>query len=190
MKTSFLSIALFVLVTACNNTANDSVEQADSANQAKLDSPSQSQPIAADEATASFLVDAANGGMAEVEMGGLAQQKAVNPEVKQFGAMMTQDHSGANAKVKALAAQRNVTLPMTMGDDHRAQKEELDKKTGAEFDRAYMKAMVNYHEDDIKKFEDAAEKISDNEVKTFITSTLPTLRTHLDSAKAIQKRIK
>jgi putative membrane protein len=176
--------------TACNNEAKDSVEQADSANEAKLDSPTTRQSIVADEESANFLVKAANAGMAEVECGQLAQQKAKDQRVKDFGAMMTQDHSAANDQVKALASQRNITLPDSVSDDKRKDKDDLAKKSGADFDKAYMKAMVDDHNDAIDLFEKASSNVKDAEVKSFVDNTLPKLRHHLDSAKAVQKGLK
>ena len=68
--------------------------------------------------------------------------------------------------------------------------DDLSKKSGRDFDRAYMNAMVKDHQEDIKAFETAEKKVTDTEVKAFISNTLPILHIHLDSAKAIQKRLK
>jgi putative membrane protein len=179
-----------IVLSACNNDAKDSVEKADSANKAKLDSPMNNQTIVADQETASFLVDAANGGMTEVQLGQLAQQKATNAKVKEFGAMMVHDHSAVNDQVKNLAAARNVTLPATVGDAKQKQIDDLNKKTGSDFDKSYMKAMVDAHQNTIDLFKSSVDKVNDTEVKTFINNTLPKVQTHLDSAKAVQKQLK
>jgi putative membrane protein len=104
--------------------------------------------------------------------------------------MMVRDHSAANDRLKALATQRNVTLPDSVSSKHKKMMETLNKKSGKEFDRFYINEMVKDHQEDVKAFEQAANKVSDLEVKAFINNTLPTLKTHLDSAKAIQKRVK
>jgi putative membrane protein len=186
----WLVLATALGVMACNNEASDSVERADSANEAKLDSPSASQSIGADEESASFLVKAANMGMAEVELGKLASDKARNQKVKDFGAMMVSDHTNANNEVKSLAAQRNISLPDSVSDEKRKDKEDLAKKSGANFDKAFMEAMVDDHNNTIDLFEKASNNVKDNTVKAFIDNTLPKLRNHLDSAKAIQKGLK
>lgn len=178
---------------ACNNEGKDSVEQADSSNEAKLDSPANNtgnQSIVADKESSDFLVKAANAGMAEVECGELAQEKAKDQRVKDFGAMMSRDHRAANDQVKALASQRNITLPDSVSDDKKKDKEDLAKKSGAAFDKAYMRAMVDDHNDAIDLFEKASSNVKDAEVKTFVDNTLPKLRHHLDSAKAVQKGLK
>ena len=178
------------LLLACNNESKDSVQKADSANKANLDSGNSKQTVATDEETSAFLVKAANGGMAEVQLGQTAEQKATDAGVKKFAAMMVHDHSGANEKVKTLAAQRNVTLPAVVGDDMKKIMDDLSKKTGRDFDKAYVFEMVKDHENDIDMFENAEGKVNDSEVKAFITNTLPTLRMHLDSVKALQKKMK
>jgi putative membrane protein len=188
-KSNFLLFALPLMV-ACNNNASDSVEKADSANEAKMDSPSARPGITTDEESTNFLVKAADGGLAEVALSEQAQQKATNNSVKQFAQMMVNDHSGANTQVKSLAVQRNVTLPATPGSDHQGKIEDLSKKNGADFDRSYMNTMIDDHQKTIDLFEDASGDVKDAEVKTFIDNTLPKLRMHLDSAKAIQKRLK
>ncbi|TMI71602.1 MAG: DUF4142 domain-containing protein [Bacteroidetes bacterium] len=197
---AFLSAICF-FSWSCNNAGKDSETTTDSSNRTTIDSNNNNSmsdsnnktttpPIVADPATAAFLPEAADGGMAEVQQGQLAQQKGNNQAVKDFGAMMVRDHSAANDRLKALATQRNVTLPDSVSSKHKKMMETLNKKSGKEFDRFYINEMVKDHQEDVKAFEQAANKVSDLEVKAFINNTLPTLKTHLDSAKAIQKRVK
>jgi putative membrane protein len=143
--------------------------------------------VATDEKTSSFLKEAADGGMAEVRLGEMALQKSTNQRVKNFANMMVTDHSGANSKVKSFASERNITLPTDVSDKHKETMDDLMKKEGKDFDKAYVKAMVEDHEKDIKKFEDAEGKVNDATVKNFITATLPVLRTHLDSIQGYSK---
>jgi putative membrane protein len=191
VKTIYFLLALLTAAApGCNNEAKDSVEKADSANEVKQDSATVNpQAIVTDEESTMFLVKAANSGMAEVQMGELAQQKAVNQQVKNFGAMMKTEHGAANETVRTLAAQRNVTLPQAIGDIQKKDIEDLNKKSGTDFDKAYIKTMIRAHNETIDLFEQAASKANDAEVKTFINNSLPKLRNHLDSAKLIQKKI-
>src|SRR4051812_7316533 len=190
---SFLSVlCLLLCMAACNNGTNkDAVEKADSANDQKADSSKNQAPtLAVDENTSDFMVKVADGGMAEVELGKLAQEKAKNARVKSFAAMMVQDHSQANDELKGLASQKNVTLPATVGEDHQKHKDDLSKKNGKDFDKAYMKMMVDDHQKTIDKFEDASKNSKDADVKSWADKTLPKLRMHLDSAKAINSSLK
>jgi len=190
-KAAAVFSVLSLVIWACNNETKDSVEKADSANEKKIDSPGVStQPIKADEESASFMVRAADAGMAEVQMGQMAQNKATNAKVKDFAAMMVRDHSAANDQVKSLAGARNVTLPDSVSDDHKKMANDLSKKKGKDFDKAYMDDMVKGHESVADLFEKSADKVNDTEVKTFINNTLPKIKMHLDSARAIRKSLK
>jgi putative membrane protein len=142
-----------------------------------------------DDKTHTFMNDAAEAGMAEVELAKLAKDRALNPRVKNFAEMMIKDHSDANNKLQTIARDKSVTLPSTLGK-HQDHLEDLSKKNGAEFDKAYMKMMVNGHEDVVKDFEKCSQNGTDPDVKTFAAQTLPTVRMHLDSAKAINKALK
>jgi len=191
MKKRSIAFTLPFLLLACNNEGKDSVEKADSANEAKMDSNSTtSKTLQTDEASSSFLVKAADGGLTEVRLGELAQQKATSKMVKDYGAMLIHDHSAANDKVKALAAQRNVTLPDGPGNEHQEAIDKLSKRTGKDFDKTFMDAMQRDHEKDIDMFKDASNKVNDADVKSFVDNRLPTLQMHLDSANAIRKMLK
>jgi len=188
-KISFVLLAL-PLAFACNNGANDSVERADSANEAKMDtSNNTNQTIPVSENTSQFMVKAADGGMTEVNAGKLAEQKANNPRVKDFGSMMVKDHSAAGDELKSLASQKNVTIPSTMSSDHQDAINDLNKKTGKNFDKAFMDMMVRDHKKVIDDFQTAENNTNDADVKAWIEKTLPTLKMHLDSAQAIQNAI-
>ena len=132
-----------------------------------------------------FMRKAARGGKAEVELGKLAQEKASSPEVKQFGQRMVTDHSQAANQLKQVAEQKGVTLPDTLSAKDKATKARLEKLSGDQFDRAYMKDMVQDHRKDVSEFERASKTAKDPAVKSFAEQTLPTLREHLKEAQKI-----
>lgn len=142
-----------------------------------------------DDKTSSFMNDAAKGGMTEVEVSKLAKDRAMNPRVKNFAEMMVRDHSAANDELKTIARQKNVMLPTDIGNKQ-DDVNDLSKKKGADFDKAYMKMMVKDHKDVVDNFEKCAQNGTDPDVKTFASQKLPTLRMHLDSAKAIENSLK
>jgi putative membrane protein len=133
----------------------------------------------------SFFKNAAEGGMSEVELGQLAQQKAANPAVKDFGAMMIKDHSAANEKLKALAASKQVSLPDSPSMMQKASKTKLNMLSGDSFDKSYVKGMIDDHKEDIKEFQKEASEGQDPQAKAFASATLPTLQMHLDKIQAI-----
>jgi putative membrane protein len=134
---------------------------------------------------ASFFKKAAEGGMAEVELGQLAQEKSALPAVKDFGSMMVSDHTAANDKLRALAAGKNVELPDSPSLMQKATKTKLEVLKGSTFDKSYIKGMVKDHQDDIKEFVKEAAYGKDPDARAFAKSTLPTLRTHLKKIQAI-----
>jgi putative membrane protein len=136
-----------------------------------------------------FIKKAAQGGMAEVELGKLAEQKSTNPEVKSFAARMVRDHSAADRKLTALAASKGVELPSGKGMGNDATYLKLKVLSGKSFDKAYVNAMVDDHKEDVADFEKQSNEAQDPDVKMFATKTLPTLKSHLDAIQKIQSNM-
>jgi len=133
-----------------------------------------------------FLMDAARGGMMEVQLGQAAQQKASSAGVKDLGKKIEQDHTQANKELQMLAKKKNVSLPTDVGTE-KAMMDKVSGQSGASFDKAYLKEMVRDHKKDIKEFEREATDGIDSDVKAFATKTLPALREHLRMAEELQK---
>jgi putative membrane protein len=98
-----------------------------------------------------FVHDLAIAGMAEVELGRLASERGSNAEVKKFGQMMIDDHTKAGTALKGIASRYNIPVPSDLDDKHRDLRDKLSQLQGAEFDRQYMTAMVDGHEDVLEK---------------------------------------
>ena len=137
-----------------------------------------------------FVMKAAVGGMAEVQLGQLAQQKAQNADVKTFGNRMVTDHSKANDELKHLATTKGLALPTDLDSKNKKTADELSKKAGGAFDKAYMSDMVKDHEADVKEFEKAAKNAKDADIKNWASKTLPTLQEHLRMAQQTNKKLK
>jgi putative membrane protein len=151
--------------------------------------PAQAQKQKLSEKDKNFVKEAALGGMAEVELGKLAQQNAQNDDVKQFGSRMVQDHSEANQQLTTILARKDVTVPTQFDEKHRKTLDRLSKMRGAEFDRAYMHEMVEDHDKDVKKFRQAAEHANDADIKAFAQKTLRVLEQHQKLAHDISKSL-
>lgn len=130
-----------------------------------------------------FAREAALGGMTEVQLGRLAVQKSSNDKVKEFGQRMVDDHSKAGDQLKSIAAKDNITLPSELDAKHKAVVDRFSKMSGTEFDRVYVRDMVKDHNNDVMAFEKEANDGSNPDLKSFASSTLPTLRDHLRMAK-------
>jgi len=136
-----------------------------------------------------FVIEAAQGGMAEVELGQLATQKAASDDVKKFGQRMVDDHTKANDQLKQVASQKNITLPTDIGAKNKATKDHLEKLSGAAFDKAYMTHMVQDHKKDVAEFQKEANSGKDADVKNFASQTLPTLQEHLRMAQETHSKV-
>jgi putative membrane protein len=141
-------------------------------------------------ADAQFLKDAAAGGMMEVELGKIAADKAVNDQVKAFGRQMQEDHGKANDELKTLAASKGVQIPTTLTGKHKRTVDRFSKLSNAEFDRQYMRTMIDDHKEDLKAFEREADKGKDPDVKQFAGKYVPMIKNHLEMAQATGKQLK
>ena len=136
-----------------------------------------------------FMEKAAAHGLAEVELGRLAQDKATREEVKQFAQRMVQDHGKANEELKQVASAKGVELPAAPDKSHQKKMEKMQKLSGDQFDREYMKDMVKDHKNDVSEFRKQARGAKDSHVKEFAAKTLPTLEEHLKLAQTTQKAV-
>jgi putative membrane protein len=136
-----------------------------------------------------FVEEAAEGGQMEVELGKLAQQKARNDAVKQFGQRMATDHAKAGQELAQLAAGKGVELSKQPERKTQMEKDRLSKATGAAFDREYVQMMVKDHEKDVAAFKRASQQTQDPDLKAWAAKTLPTLEDHLKSIKQIESQV-
>ena len=130
-----------------------------------------------------FMKEAAEGGMAEVQLGQLASQRASSDSVKQFGKQKAAD------ELKQLASQKGVALPTSLDRGHQRLYDRLSKLSGADFDRAYMKEMVKDHDRDVKAFQKEANSGKDPDLKAWAAKTLPTVKDHQQQAKQVSASV-
>jgi putative membrane protein len=133
-----------------------------------------------------FIEEAASSGMFEVEVAQLAAAKASDAQVKSFASMLVDHHTAANNELVKIANARKVELPAAPKRALRRDTEKLGKKSGAEFDRDFVREVgIKAHEKDIKLFENASKDVKDPELKAFVNKTLPVLRDHLAQAQKL-----
>jgi putative membrane protein len=159
--------------------------------------------------TQQFVNQAAMAGNAEVELGKLASERAVNREVKQFAQMMIRDHTKGNEELKQAASPHNLQVPATLDSRHQELMDKLRGTTGAEFDREYMAAMVEGHEE-VKDLVEGRARRGDNRnandtaatgasadhnqqaeiaVNQWAAKRLPGVEQHLQRAREINQRL-
>ncbi len=196
LSSYFVSLALASACFACNSSQPDSTKDAKDTNAVKMDSsgtadhttPTIPASVSKDDAT--FVVNSADAGMTEVQLGQLAQQKAKDKDVKMYGAMMEKDHIAAGDRLKAVATSKNITLPASVSADMQKAIDNLQQKNGSDFDKAYISQMIDDHKKVISMFETESKNGSDADIKAFADSTLPRLRMHLEKAQECHKMMK
>jgi predicted outer membrane protein len=106
----------------------------------------------------SFVEKASIANMTEIQLGQLAAERAQDPQVKQFAQTMVDDHTKAQEQLKTVASNQNIPIPSALDGKHQKLHDKLAKLQGAEFDRAYMDAMVDGHKDAEKLLKKRAEE--------------------------------
>jgi putative membrane protein len=181
------AIAVAVAVSACDNarTANND-------NKPAAGTGGVAGTTGSTDADREFVQEQLAAGTAEIELGRLAQKNGTHADVKEFGAMMVQDHQAAAADLKPIAAKVNTTQAEARNEGKNELQdkiEDLQKLSGRDFDKKYIDEMIDDHQKDVRELENKAENASNAEVKAWAAKTLPTVRHHLERAKAIKETL-
>src|SRR5215469_1316171 len=137
-----------------------------------------------------FIRKAAQGNLAEVELGKLAVQKSLSNDVKRFGQQMVDDHGKAMDHLKQLAAKKALRLPSSPDASMSATAKRLSKLSSDQFDNAYMAQMLKDHKVDVDDFRKENKITPDRDIRGFVTETLPILEDHLKEAETIAPDLK
>lgn len=186
--------AAVVLLVGNSATAQDAKPTSPATpGQTTSGSPTSGKPSSTDTTAApslsgrdkAFVKDAAIGGLAEVQFGRLAAERASSPDIKQFGQRMVDDHGKANDKLMAIAKQKNVEVPTELTGKPASEYQKLSKLSGSDFDREYVKLMLDDHKKDVSEFRKQSKSGQDPDVKAFATEALPTLESHLAAVQGL-----
>ena len=145
--------------------------------------------VGAQSADQPFVTKLAGVGMAEVELGTLAKDKASSREVKAFARRMIDDHTKAGNELKAVADRKHLTWPAALPADAIALKDRLSKLSGAAFDRAYIDAMVDGHRAALADVRAEAQSGADPDVKAWASKASSTVQAHLTHAQDQQREL-
>lgn len=135
-----------------------------------------------------FIFDAASSNLFEIRAGQLAQSKASSPSVKQFGQQMVTDHTTMHNQLTAVMS-KNTQFKPGMTDQDEDELERLEDLSGAEFDRAYMTATVQRHQEDVAAFQKMAQAGRSAEARQIATNGLPVLQRHLNTAVQVSNQV-
>lgn len=129
----------------------------------------------------SFLKKAAKAGAEEISISTIAAERSQNPQVKEYAQMIVSDHKDINSDLSSLASAKGVELPAKQPDS-----DKWAKKSAEDFDKDYIKQMIDDHEDAVELFSKGAQS-DDSQIASFASKQLPVLQTHLSKAKDILK---
>jgi len=192
MKNLFFLIysIAFTVMIACNSQTKDAKELADSVNETKDTSTTAAGMITVRENEAEFATNAADAGLAEINFANLAISKTGNEQIKAYANMMLKEHGAANDELMALAKSKNITLPETMSDEHQKRRNELNEKSGTDFDKKYASLMEEDHVKVLAFMEHEARKGTDPDLKAFATKMVPIINMHLNAIRKIKDSLK
>jgi putative membrane protein len=136
-----------------------------------------------------FLSYAAEDNQAEIQLCLLAEKKAHDPAVKAFARLMVNDHIGVESRLAALANGEQIDLPNGNGEEGDKVLSKMQSTQREDFDKAFLKAQIEDHANDIKKFSNIEKETQNEGVKRFAAETLPILQQHAQLAKAVQSSL-
>jgi putative membrane protein len=197
MKNYFLIIlaATALLLGACKKTENVDNTTTTTTSTSMTDTSATTTTTGTSATTLSkddqeFATKAAQGNMAEVNLGTMAAQKGTSPDVKAFGNRMVNDHGKALDELKQWASNKGFTLPTDVSADQKATADKLSQKSGKDFDKTYADTMADDHEKDAKEFDKASKNAQDPDLKAWAAKTLPVIQDHLKMAKDMKSKVK
>jgi putative membrane protein len=133
-----------------------------------------------------FVKEAIQGNIAEVQLGELAAQRAENEEVQKFGETLRSDHRDALQRATELAQSMQMQVPTDPDTEARGFYEGLSQLSGSEFDAAFVSHMITAHEAQIAKYSRHASS-NNTAIASLVAESLPKLKAHLETAQALQK---
>ena len=177
----FMMLALFTPGLLAAQTAATS-----SSGTATTDSTEKS--MTSESGDKAFVKKALEGGNAEVKLGQLAEQKSQSEDVKQFGQKMVNDHTQLGDQMKPIAQQLKVSVPTGIPAKDQMLYSKLEKLSGSEFDREYIKAMLKDHQEDLKEFKKEASTGKNPEVKQAAQQGSTVISQHLSMIQQIAQK--
>jgi putative membrane protein len=144
---------------------------------------------AAQKDPATCIKQAAEMNMATIQLAELAQQKAQNPELKQFGQKLEQDHKRAQAKLEKIAKKQDVTLPISLDSKCEAQLSKLRELSGQEFDKEFAKGAIEGHAKAAAHLEQASAQTQDADLSQYVRDMLKEVRDHQRQAREVAKAV-
>jgi putative membrane protein len=125
-----------------------------------------------------FLVCAAIDNNAEMRLAQLAEQKAQDPQVKQFAQQMVRDHQQAENQLQTACQETGVQMPRGISGIKQQELKVFQTLNGKEFDQKFISCMRAAHAKAVNEYQDVSQMAKDTHVKDFASKALPTLQEH------------
>jgi putative membrane protein len=176
-----IAIAAYSVLSCTEGKVKDTKAVAEEHNEAKFDSSK--------EKDATFLSDAAEINLEEIELGKLAQKNAMVPDIQNLGKSIRTEHNKVFESLKILAVKKMISVPDSLTQKGKDSYRNLMAQPGKDFDRAFCGLMVENHKKAIALYELASNDCTDEDLKAWAIASLPTLRHQLDNAMICQKKL-
>lgn len=188
IKIKLLFAALFAafLLQACHG--NNSQGDDDTTNYAADTAKNANIVIGKDDSL--FVTQVAEGCLAEIKIGLLAKQKGSDKRVRNMGAMMVKDLTKGKGRLEMLAKSKKIILPTAIDSIDEKSIAELAKKTGKDFDHAYLDKIRDDYKKAMALFQSTAKTAYDPQIKQFAARNILTIQRHLDLIDAVHGSMK
>jgi putative membrane protein len=178
--------------TVADSANNKAIATTDSLNKASLnqaDSAASAQKKLSEDAS-KFLVKSYEESQYQIQLAKIAQTNALNAEVKRQANALYEEHMRISNQINDIAKQHHFVLPANIDNGHQKTLDDLSKRHDADFDKNYMGAVVDSHQQAANDYKDAYKNLPSGETKNFAAQTLPTIQHHLDDAKQIRQNVR
>jgi putative membrane protein len=136
-----------------------------------------------------FLREAASANLMEIQLGQLAQSRASNSAVKEFGQRMVTDHTRLEQQLSSTVTRNAIELNAQINSDHQAKVTRLQSLSGTEFDQAYMSMMIQDHQTDAAKFDQQSLTADSPQIRALAANAVPILQQHLTLAQQVGTQV-
>jgi putative membrane protein len=172
-----------------SQTESQAGSQTSSQTQSQTGSDMGAQSGALSQQEAKFIREAAAGSMAEIEFGKMAKERAGSEQVKELAEKLEEDHSKSLEKLKEIAQSNNIDVPSDLPSKQQKTTDRLSKLSGSEFDAAFVREVHKHHNKDISKYKKMQNRARNEELKEYVSNTLPKLQEHHDAAQTLRSSI-
>lgn len=140
----------------------------------------------------SFLEKAVEVSRQRVQLGRFAVGQANSSDVRGFAQQLAGDYQQIGDSVDALRRRKGAGADASPGETTDVVSEaqqKLAQKSGAEFDREFVRFVAEQHSELLALFEQAAANAKDSDVRELAGGFLPTLRDHYNRIVELKKAL-